>query len=308
MKTENMSLSVHGVDFQLAIPAGSTNAQHFREVYQRNGQYEAVMTAVLARLLAASERPVFADIGAFIGFYAVYAAKLLQGRGEVFALESNPAYAATVKTALALNKIEEVRVFQAALWDREETLWANGVTLQDGSARANTPFPMPEHSPGQRTGSYTEEGEAVAVQATTMDQLCAKHGLAPGIVKMDVHGTEGKILRGMHETLNGPVQFLMLELHKNAYLRKFAPDISRMQILDLLEQAGFTNYYVAGHRYTWSDGLTAFQESGRFTYQPLTRETRAMLLFDRHADVFVLSAKQALEPILGPSMLDPGLE
>jgi len=33
-----------------------------------------------------------------------------------------------------------------------------------------------------------------------------------------------------------------------------------------------------------------------------------MLLFDRHDDVFVLSAKQALEPILGPSMLDPGLE
>jgi hypothetical protein len=33
-----------------------------------------------------------------------------------------------------------------------------------------------------------------------------------------------------------------------------------------------------------------------------------MLLFDRYTDVFVLSSKQALEPILGPSMLDPGLE
>lgn len=52
----------------------------------------------------------------------------------------------------------------------------------------------------------------------------------------------------------------MLELHKNAYLHKFAPDISRMQILDILEQAGFTNYYVADHRYTWSDGLKVFQE------------------------------------------------
>lgn len=33
-----------------------------------------------------------------------------------------------------------------------------------------------------------------------------------------------------------------------------------------------------------------------------------MLLFYRHAYVFVLSAKQALELILGPSILDPGLE
>lgn len=308
MTSNDMSLSVHGTEFQLIIPADSINAQHFREVYQRNGQYEAVMTAILARLLAASERPVFADVGAFIGFYSVYAARLLQGRGTVFAVESNPAYADTVRAALALNHIDGVTVFQKALWDRAETLWAHGVTLQDGSARATAPFPMPEHNAGQRPGSHVAEGEAVAMQATTMDQLCAEHSLAPTIAKMDVHGTEGKILRGMQQTLRGPLQFLMLELHKNAYLRKFAPDISRMQILDMLEQAGFANYYVAGHRYTWSDGLTAFQDSGRFTYQALTRETRSMLLFDRHADVFVLAAKQPLEPILGPSMLDPGLE
>lgn len=308
MKTENMPLSVHGTEFQLAIPTDSANAQHFRQVFERNGQYEAVMTAILARLLAASERPVFADIGAFIGYYSVYAAKLLQGRGAVFAVESNPDYADTVRASLALNNIEDVRVFQTALWDREETLWANGVTLQDGSARAKAAFPMPEHIPGQLLGSPSAEGEAVAVQAITMDRLCAQHDLSPTIAKMDVHGTEGKILRGMHDTLHGPLQFLMLELHKNAYLRKYAPDISRMQILDILEQAGFTNYYVAGHRYTWSDGLKVFQDSGRFTYQPLTRETRGLLLFDRHADVFVLSAKQALEPILGPSILDPGLE
>lgn len=308
MTTDTMSLSVHGVDFQLAIPRDSGNAQHFREVYERNGQYEAVMTAILARLLAVGERPVFADIGAFIGFYSVYAAQILKDRGSVFAIESNPAYTSAVRASLALNHVDSVPVLQAALWDREETLWAHGVTLQDGSSRAAKPFPMPEHNPGQRKGSHAEEGEAVAVQAVTLDRLCAQQGLSPTIAKMDVHGTEGKILGGMHDTLHGPLQFLLLELHKNAYLRKFAPDISRYQILDMLEDAGFRNYYVAGHRYTWSDGLKTFQDSGRFTYQPLTRETRAMLLFDRHADVFVLSSKQALEPILGPSILDPGLE
>lgn len=308
MKRENMSLSVHGTRFQLAIPTDSANAQHFRSVFERNGEYETVMTAILARLLAHGERPVFADLGAFIGFYAVYAATLLKGRGQVFAVESNPSYADTVRASLALNDIKDVAVIQAALWDREQDLWADGVTLQDGSARANAPFVMPEHNAGRKNGSYIQEGQVVAVRSTTLDQVCAQHGFHPTIAKMDVHGTEGKILGGMHDTLNGPLQFLMLELHKNAYLRKFAPDISRMQILDLLEQAGFTNYYVAGHRYTWSDGLKAFQESGRFAYQPLNRETRAMLLFDRHADVFVLSSKHPIEPILGPSILDPGLE
>ena len=54
MNHEPMSLAVQGVDFQLAIPADSTNACHFREVYQRNGQYEAVMSAILARRWAHS--------------------------------------------------------------------------------------------------------------------------------------------------------------------------------------------------------------------------------------------------------------
>lgn len=309
MTRESMPLTVQGVDFQLVIPADSRQACHFREVYGRNGQYEAVMTAILTRLLNGIERPVFADLGAFVGYYTAYAARLLQGRGEVFAVESNPAYAEVVGAALSLNHLDNARVFHAALSDREETLWAQGTTLHDGSRDRDAAFKaMPEHRTTRPAGVPGYDGEPVAVAAVTMDSLCARHGLAPNIAKMDVHGTEGKILGGMREVLRGPLQFLLLELHQNVYLRQYSPGIDRMRILDDLEDAGFHCYYVAGHRYTWSDGLKVFMESGRFAYQPLTRQTRDLLLFDRHGDIFVLAAKQAVEPILGPSVIDPGLE
>lgn len=309
MNHEPMSLAVQGVDFQLAIPADSTNACHFRKVYQRNGQYEAVMSAILARLLGALDRPVFADLGAFIGYYTVFAAKLLGSRGEVFAVESNPAYVDTIRAALELNRIGNARVFHAALSDREETLWAQGTTLHDGSKDRDAAFKaVPEHQTIRPAGTPGSEAEPVPVRTITLDRLCAQQGLAPVIAKMDVHGTEGKILGGMGDILRGPLQFLLLELHQNVYLREYSPGVSRMRILDALDEAGFHCHLVAGHRYTWSDGLKVFMDTGRFAYQPLTRETRDLLLFDRHADVFILAAKPAIEPILGPAIADPGLE
>ncbi|MDP2325079.1 MAG: FkbM family methyltransferase, partial [Gammaproteobacteria bacterium] len=275
MNHESMSLAVQGVDFQLVIPTDSTNACHFRQVYQRNGQYEAVMGAILARLLGAMNRPVFADLGAFIGYYTVYAAKLLGGRGEVFAVESNPAYVDTIKAALELNRIDNARVFHAALSDREEVLWAQGTTLHDGSKSRDAAFQAtPEHQTKRPSGTPGSEAEPVPVHTITMDRFCAQQGLVPAIAKMDVHGTEGKILGGMGEILRGPLQFLLLELHQNVYLREYSPGISRMNILDTLDEAGFRCYLVAGHRYTWSDGLKVFMDTGHFAYQQLTRETR----------------------------------
>lgn len=284
--SEAMKLSVHGVEFRLAIPTENDNAQHFRKLFQNRGQYEAVMAAILAKLLQTMPDPVFVDIGAFLGYYTCYAAKLLQGRAMVYAVESNPDYVSTLNQAVRLNELDNARILHAALSDRVEPLRAvdNTVVADDGETKGH------------------------AVISTTFDALCGETGLKPTIAKMDVHGFEGRILGGMAETLHHSLQFLLLELHPNSYLRRYAPGISRMQILDRLEDAGFHNYLVAGHRYTWSDGMQVFFDTGRFAYQPLSRENRGMLLFDRHNHIFVLSSKEPLEPILGPSALDPSLE
>lgn len=309
MNYEPMQLAVSGTDFKLLIPPDSVNATHFREVFQSNGHYEAVMTAILTKLLDSMERPVFADLGAFIGYYTAYAATLLAGRGEVVAVESNPNYVEVLRTMVAHNGFANARVWHAALSDREETLYAQGTTLHDGSTDRDRGFRfMPEHRTTRPAGVPGYDGVPVAVATTSFDALCAAEDLAPNIAKMDVHGTEGKILGGMSTLLHGSLQFLLLELHQNVYLRQYSPGHTRLSILDRLAEAGFLLYYVAGHRYTWSDGLRLFLETGRFAYQELTPATREYLLYDRHGDIFVLAAKAPVEALLGPAVRDPGFD
>lgn len=286
MNAEIIDLHVQGISYQLRIAEDNPPAKKFRQVFELNGQYEAVMVAILTRLLDTLDAPVFVDLGAFIGYYTCFVAKRLHGRATVFAVESNVRFIENLEETLRLNKLDNVRLFHAALSDHVEQVWADGTAVVREGASSN----------------------GLAMTTTTFDTLCADAGLRPNIAKMDVHGAEGKIIGGMPHVLSHSLEYLLLELHPNAYLRKYGPGITRMRILDLLEEAGFRTYYVAGHRYTWSDGMQVFFDTGRFAYQPLTRQTRGMLLFDRHNQMFILASKRPLEGVLGPSILDPSQE
>lgn len=284
---QTLTLEIRGQTLQLVIPDYSEEGLTFRDLHlNRPGyEYEAVMAALLERLLRSLSSPVMLDLGAFIGYYSLLAGKLVGDQGRVYAIESNPRHVEVLKRNIALNALSNVEIVHTALSDRVET-----VRSIDNEVWAGT------------------EGEGVQLQAETCDAMCTRLGISPNIAKMDVHGFEGKMLAGMEAILTGPLEYLMLELHPNVYLEKYTPGITRMMILDRLEAAGLHLYYVAGHRYTWSDGMRRFFETGNFAYVPLTRETRNLLLYDRHGYVFVLASRQPIEALLGPSTLDPSLE
>lgn len=286
MSLDILDLKIHGIPSKLMIPEFSTPAQNLKKMYttRPNYEYEAVMVALLHKILTSLEQPTFADIGPFIGFYTIFAAKLLQHKGQVVAFESNPQYLEALETNLGINEVS-AQLVHAALSDRVETLRFQGSAI---------------------SGQPDFEGQEI--QAETLDAICQRLDLTLDVAKMDVHGFEGKILGGMPELLRGPLKYLLMELHPNLFLEKFTPGLTRMKILDMLEEAGFRNYYIAGHRYTWSDGMRKFFQTGQFAYQPLTKENRGMLLFDRHNHVFVLSSKTPLEDLIGPSILDPSAE
>jgi FkbM family methyltransferase len=279
-----MNLEVQGITFQLLIPDDNSYAQIFQSYYQKNGNYEAVMVALLTKILESLDKPVFVDLGAFIGYYTFYCARLLAGKARVYSVESNAEHIEILKRNMVLNGCDNIEIIHAALSSCSEPVKVSGNSVS------------------------TSADEGVELMAETLDSVCHRIGFRPNVAKMDVHGFEGKILGGMTETLHNSLEYILLELHPNVYLEKYTPGITRMQILDSLEAAGFTNYYVAGHRYTWSDGMRRFFDTGQFAYQPLNRKTRGMLLFDRHNHIFVLACKPPLEKLIGPSVLDPSLE
>jgi len=215
------------------------------------------------------------DIGAHVAYHSCYVSALFGGREDVYAIESNPLYADAARESARLNGFTRMRVFQEALSDRVEPVNIDGLTVSRNSDSAG------------------------GTMALTLDELCGREGIKPTIIKMDVHGAEGKIVLGMRSVLAN-VECLFLELHTLSYLREFSPGVTRTAILDALEDSGLTLYHVAGHRES-----APFREllSGHgFYYRRLDPQTRAQTLFDGH-DILVLGLRHGdIELLLGPSI------
>jgi FkbM family methyltransferase len=254
-------------------------AGEYRDLASAGETYEPVMLACLTRLLRKSPGSRFMDIGAHLGYYACYVSALFDGREEVHAIESNPLYANAAREAARLNGFSRMRVFQAALSDRVEQVQIDRVTVS-------------------RNG-----GQGSATMSVTLDSLCEREQLRPSIIKMDVHGAEGKIILGAHSVLAN-VECLLLEMHMLSYLREFSPGVTRTALLDALETSGLTLYHVAAHRERL-ESESDFQEllAGRgFCYRRLDRKGRRQMLFDGH-DILVLGLRHGdIGTLLGQSI------
>src|SRR5262249_41291501 len=153
----------------------------------------------------------------YLGYYACYVSALLCDQQEVHAIESNPLFADAIQKSAFVNGFTQLRVFQAALSDQVERVNIDGVTVRpDATSRGTT---------------------------ITLDDLCDREHLRPTIIKMDVHGAEGKIVLGMRNTL-AQVEYLLLEMHPLSYMQEYSRGVTRTAMLDALEDAGLTLYYV----------------------------------------------------------------
>jgi FkbM family methyltransferase len=275
-------LTTGDVRFTLLTPDNfsSTQCKMALEVWRlyRNKVYEPVMLACLTRLLQRMRTPQFMDVGAFLGYYACYASALFSDREEVYAVESNPLYADRIRESARVNGFSRLRVFQAALSDQVEPVCIQGLTVRnDADSRSTT---------------------------MTLDCLCNREHVRPNIIKMDVHGAEAKIVLGMPNTL-AEVECMLLEMHNLTYMHWYSPEITRTAMLDALEDAGLTLYYVAGHHK--NDGGSAYFEQllagAGYSYRKLDRQARDLLLFNRREDEFVLALRHDdIESLLGPSI------
>lgn len=270
-------IAVGDVQFKLALARERVRfAADYGRLSRTGAIYEPMMTASLTRVLQRTAAPRFMDVGAFLGYYALYVSALLGGREEVYAVESNPLYADAMRESIRVNGFSCLKVFVAALSDRAEPVRIDGLTVNHGVGTNNT-------------------------MAVTLDELCERNGLKPTVIKMDVHGAEGKILLGMSRTLT-EVECVLLELHRLPLLQQYSPGVTRTAVLDALEDSGLTLYYIGGHNHPHFGPEYRDLAAGRsFAYRKLDRQARDLLLFDR-SDEFILATRSSdCESLLGPS-------
>ncbi len=167
------------------------------------------------------------DIGASIGLYTILAAKAAGESGAVIAFEPEPQSRERLLQNLALNEINNVKVFDKGLGAEPGE---GRLTVTGGSFVS-----------GAHGFFYDVAGESTAIEIVPGDSFISQMGLPlPHGLKVDVEGFELEVLLGLRKTLTGmPRGVVLIEVHFSVLEKRGMGDAPK-KIQELLRSAGFT--------------------------------------------------------------------
>ncbi|WP_405583909.1 FkbM family methyltransferase [Streptomyces sp. NBC_01190] len=194
------------------------------------GTWEPRMTQWLRRRLRPGD--TFVDVGANIGYFSVIASELVGPEGKVVAIEASRAFQDRLEQNARLNGCTNIRALHTAVSDKRQTLTfilasshnmgANSIVPYDGPAESTfeiEAFPLPD---------VLEEDEITSAR----------------VIKVDVEGAEGSVVRGMVALLDRlrPDAEITVEVTPE---RMAQLGDSVEELLDTMRGAGFNVYRLA---------------------------------------------------------------
>ncbi|MEU7291743.1 FkbM family methyltransferase [Streptomyces exfoliatus] len=147
------------------------------------GVWEPYMTGWLRQRLRPGD--TYVDVGANIGYYSLLAGQLVGAEGQVVAIEASPMFHQRLLRNVALNDYRNVRAINGAVSDTEEILKFVLASSANMGANSIVPYEGPAES--------TFEIEARPLP----DLLTADEIARARVIKIDVEGAEGSVVRGM---------------------------------------------------------------------------------------------------------------
>jgi len=184
------------------------------------------------------------NIGAHVGFFTVILSKLVGPEGRVVAFEPNPEVRKRLIEHLALNSLNgRVRVEDYALGDF------------DGDARFSLSL---SNTQGRFEDlPHVKDGSVINVHCKRLDRYVEEGGCIPDFILMDVEHAEGRVLRGMFNTIETyrpliviethgreAIEETWLELQRHDYLLATVPDLRIVASSDMVKYG----HYLAAHR------------------------------------------------------------
>ena len=151
------------------------------------GVWEPGITAFLRRRLKPGD--LFCDVGAHIGYHTLLAANAVGPDGVVVAIEPSPATARALRMNIAINDVRTVRVVEAAVAATPGTL--------------SLYFGPPSNTGKTTTVEARGFTDRATVRAMPLEQILRPDEIRRvRLIKLDVEGAEGPILRHLLETLH----------------------------------------------------------------------------------------------------------
>ena len=157
------------------------------------------------------------DVGANVGAYALLFGQWARPGGHVFAFEPAPDAFEGLRRLVAANRLGDVVTpVRAAASD----VTGQAALLADGFSGANRLVRRPGVRPAM-------------VQTVTIDDFCAREGIVPSVIKIDVEGAELDVLRGARDTIRnaGDDLALFVEMHPTIWAGMgLSPDHLRAEL------------------------------------------------------------------------------
>ncbi len=214
--------------------------------------YEETTTLLISFLVGRFRPKVFFDLGASTGHFAFVAASHLGAAAEAHAFEMQPNLVDIIETTAAdrhltgkvtghLCGLSDTHVGQQRIW------YVRTKMFEHEPAEHEYREPWWIRLKFALQGSTSERGKLfnADVLVTSLDRFCEDHNLAPELIKIDVDGYEGKVLRGAERVLRKIRPVILLELHKDAKQRD---GISRSACAAMLFDAGYSALFITDHQ------------------------------------------------------------
>jgi FkbM family methyltransferase len=213
---------------------GATLAVDTQDLIQRYlylfGVWEPHMTRWLQHRLRPGD--VFVDVGANIGYYSILASRLVGPGGTVVAVEASPTFHQLLLRHARRNRSTNIRAVNAAVSDRDELLTFILASSRNMGANSIVPYDGPAES-------------TFDIAARPLPDLLTEEEIARArVIKIDVEGAEGGVVRGLLPLLPKlrPDAELTIEVTPQ---RMADLGESVEELLEALASHGFHTYHLA---------------------------------------------------------------
>jgi len=267
--------------------------------------HEIAIITCLKSLLKKKDKVVFADLGAFVGYYAIYFAKLFEDSKKVYAFESNEDYCDDIYKSMQLNNLKNIKIFKEILSDKVEDqifyreFAINKSALDKEDFKSDYNFISTSNTGNSNTSKYYDDLKKFGKikKTKTLDSLLNNETEKPNILKVDVHGAEGKIFAGANNLLKNDVEAIFLELHSEKFIKKFSEGHDRVKIILNLINKGFSCYLINPFRKLDNSGQDEdyLKNSKKLKWMEISSLNLDSLLFGRDKDLFLLCLKKNID-------------
>jgi FkbM family methyltransferase len=192
-----------GFSLQIKLP------DTIQKVVLLTGRWEQFLTRFVLDTLRPGD--TFVDLGANIGYYSLLASRLVSENGRVYSIEASPSIFERLRENVARNKATNITAIHAIVSDKEgrKPFW---LAREPHAGQSTSVASVASHHPMLRASDMRLEAH---VSSSPLVNLIPTESLFNArLIKVDVEGAEGEVLRPLVPLLNRfcPRTAWMLEL------------------------------------------------------------------------------------------------